>query len=305
MDRSRRLGTTPSDAPVPPASRLTVRPKKNRRKAGPPASLWSRVPRPRAVVVACGRMARRSLPLLGATAIGLVLAGGIWLGHRFVTTSDRFAITAIDIQISGASRLSADEIRAALPIAVGDNIFAADLDALEERVRHAQPWLARVEAHRVLPHTVVVEVREHAAAGIAAFDSEWYLVDTAGQPFMRVELVPDLPVVSGLSRADYERDPSGTSQMIAAALATVAAWQAQDTRPAIRELRIDEHHGLTLVTRDTGATIQVGALGTPIADRLRTFDAAWAELSEEERLHARAFHLDTQPDHVTVAFAKD
>jgi len=266
-------------------------------------SLWSRVPRPRAVADACGRLVRRSLPVLAATCALGVLAGAGWLGHRFVTTSSRFAIT--EIQIHGTSQLTADDVRAALPIAVGDNIFAADLDALEERVRHAQPWLARVEAHRVLPHTVVVEVREHAAAGIAAFDSEWYLVDTAGQPFMRVELVPDLPVVSGLSRADYERDPSGTSQMIAAALATVAAWQAQDTRPAIRELRIDEHHGLTLVTRDTGATIQVGALGTPIADRLRTFDAAWAELSEEERLHARAFHLDTQPDHVTVAFAKD
>src|SRR5262245_18916849 len=129
MDRSRRLGTTPSEAPVPPASRLTVRPKKNRRKAAPPVSLWSRVPRPRAVADACGRLARRSIPLLGATAILAVLAAGLWLGHRFVTTSDRFAITAIEI--AGEQRLSADDIRAALPIAVGDNIFTADLDAIE------------------------------------------------------------------------------------------------------------------------------------------------------------------------------
>ena len=303
MDRSRRLGTTPNDASVPAASRLTVRNKKNRRRMAPPASLWSRVPRPRAVADACGRLVRRSVPALAVAGVVAVLAGGVWLGQRFITTSPRFAIT--DIQIHGTSQLTAEDVRAALPIAIGDNIFAADLDALEERVRHAQPWLARVEAHRVLPHTIVVDVREHAAAGIAAFDSEWYLVDAAGQPFMRVELVPDLPVVTGLSRADYERDPGGTSQTIAAALATVAAWRAQGERPAIRELRIDEYRGLTLVTRDTGAAIQVGGLGTPIADRLRTFDAAWAELSEEERQRARAFHLDTQPDHVTVAFAKD
>jgi len=266
-------------------------------------SLWSRVPRPRAVADACGRLARRSIPLLGATAILAVLAAGLWLGHRFVTTSDRFAITAIEID--GARRLSADDIRAALPIAVGDNIFTADLDAIEADLLHAQPWLATADARRVLPHTIAVEVREHAAAGIVSFDGELYVVDSAGQPFMRVGSATDLAVVTGFSRADYARDAAVTSHTIGEALAALAAWSADATRPAIGELRVDAHQGLTLVARDTGATISVGALSAPLADRLRTFDAAWAELSESERQHARAFHLTSHPDHVTVAFAKD
>jgi cell division septal protein FtsQ len=266
-------------------------------------SLWSRVPRPRAVADACGRLARRSVPALVATAILGVLAGGLWLGHRFVTTSDRFAITGIEV--TGAERLSADDIRAALPVAIGDNIFTADLDAIEAELLHAQPWLANADARRVLPHTIVVDVREHAAAGIVSFDGELYVVDSAGQPFMRVGSAPDLAVVTGFSRADYARDATGTSHTIGEALAALAAWSADATRPAIGELRVDAHQGLTLVARDTGATISVGPLSAPLADRLRTFDAAWAELSESERQHARAFHLTSHPDHVTVAFAKD
>lgn len=266
-------------------------------------SLWSRVPRPRAVADACGRLARRAIPVLGATAILAVLATGVWLGHRFVTTSERFAITAIEIH--GAARLSADEIRAALPVAVGDNIFTTDLDAIEAELLRAQPWLATADARRVLPHTIVVDVSEHAAAGIVSFDSELYVVDSAGQPFMRVGSAPDLAVVTGFSRADYARDPAGTAHTIGEALAALAAWSADASRPAIGELRIDAHRGLALIARDTGAVIAVGPLAAPLADRLRTFDAAWAELSESERQRARAFHLTSYPDRVTVAFAKD
>jgi cell division protein FtsQ len=300
MDRSRRLGGTPNDAPQ--ASRLTVRAKKNRRRGASP-SLWSRVPRPRAVADACGRLVRRSVPALAVAGVVAVLVGGGWLGQRFITTSPRFAITEIDIR--GAAQLAPEEVRAALPVAIGDNIFAADLDAIEAELLHAQPWLATADARRVLPHTIIIDVTEHAAAGIAAFGNELYLVDASGQPFLRAEVVPDLPVVTGLTRDDYRHDPVGTAQTIAAALDVLATWRADPARPAIRELAVDAHHALTLRTRDSGAAIQVGVLGAPLADRLRTFDAAWAELSEEERARARAFHLTSHSDRVTVAFAKD
>ena len=69
MDRSRgggANGARPSPEPkVPAASRLTVKSRKNRKK---PSSMWSRMPRPRAIADACGRAARRSLPGLAATA---------------------------------------------------------------------------------------------------------------------------------------------------------------------------------------------------------------------------------------------
>src|SRR5678815_2210741 len=129
MDRSRRTTgargrTAPAEtgAPArpPPSWRLTLRGRKNRRR---PAPLWSRMPPPRALADACGRALRRSLPAAIAACALIGLAGTLWLGYRFVTTSSRYAITSIEIR--GVHRLSADEVRAALPVALGDNVFLA------------------------------------------------------------------------------------------------------------------------------------------------------------------------------------
>jgi cell division protein FtsQ len=306
MERSRRSGTnadTATPAGDPPASsRLNVR-RKNRRK---PASLWSRVasrrPSRREIVDACGRALRRSLPALAATcAIGIV-CGALWLGYRFVTTSPRFAIT--EIQVAGNARLSADEIRDAMPIAIGDNIFAADLASLGDALR-THPWIASAEVKRILPHTLTVEIREHEPAGLVAL-GELYLVDNHGRPFKRADLAAgdgeDLPIVTGLARDAYRKDPGDTADAIARALGVAAAWRAEAERPAIGEVYVDAHHALTLRTYDHAIAIQLGQGGpTPeLADRMRLFDAAWAELGEQERLRARAIHLDTR---VTISFA--
>lgn len=305
MDRSRRGGAgpaAPAAAEAPPAaSRLNVRAKKNRRK---PVSLWSRVPRPRVIVDACGHTLRRSLPAIAATCAITAAGSGLWLGYRFVTTSSRFAID--DIKVHGGARLSADEIRTALPVKVGDNVFTANLGQISDELR-SHPWIASAEAHRILPHTLIVEVREYEAVAMVML-GELYLVDAVGHPFKRAELeVGDgegLPIVTGVDRASYAADPTKTAQTITVALGALATWRASG-RPAIGEVSVDAHGGLTFRTYDHGTAIQLGTPGPELAARMHTFDTAWAELSDGERTHARAIHLDARPDHVTVAFAKD
>ncbi len=103
MDRSRRGGSKQDPAGVPEASRLTVRPKRNRKR---PVSLWARRPSRAQVIDACGRALRRSLPALVATSVLAAVGGGVFLGYRFVTTSERFAIETIDVH--GSSHLSID-----------------------------------------------------------------------------------------------------------------------------------------------------------------------------------------------------
>src|SRR5262245_9329103 len=99
MDRSRRAGTkrrdeTPSQSRLepPPASRLTVKARPNRRRAttGGTGTVWSRLPKPPVIADACGRALRRALPaLVGIGVLGAV-GGTAWAGYRFVTTSARF-----------------------------------------------------------------------------------------------------------------------------------------------------------------------------------------------------------------------
>lgn len=291
--------------PPPAASRLTVRARKNRRK---PAALWSRIPGPAVVANACGRALRRGVPAVVATVAVAAVGGGLWGGYRFVTTSERYAITAIEIR--GTRQLSADELRAQLPVQLGANVFTADLDAVDALVR-AQPWVDGVDVFRVLPDTLVVEITEHRAAAVALL-GEPYLVDRAGRVFKRARLAAgdgdELPVITGLDRAAYQRDPAGTATAIHGALGALDRWRSVPTRPAIGEIHLDTRGAVTLRTFDRGASIELGPvsdLAEPLATRLRTFDAAWAELGELERVRARAIHLDARADHVIVAFAKD
>src|SRR6476646_5244087 len=112
MDRSRRgtakTARASTESPVPAASRLTLRAKRNRRR---PGSVWSRLPQPRAVLVSCGRALRRAVPAMVASVAITGVGTGVWFGYRFVTTSERFAITAIEVQ--GEHHLTEDQVRAA------------------------------------------------------------------------------------------------------------------------------------------------------------------------------------------------
>ncbi|MEO8840195.1 MAG: FtsQ-type POTRA domain-containing protein [Kofleriaceae bacterium] len=301
MDRSRRKGS-PERTPEPPAaSRLTVRAKPNRKRV-PTTPLWARLPKPGMILNGCGRALRRGLPaIIGLVVVGAV-GGTAWAGYRFVTTSPRFAITAIEVH--GNHHVDPDQVRAALPIAVGDNVFAANVDSLTRGLT-ANPWIADASAHRILPHTLVIDIREHEAAAVAELGG-LYLVDPTGHPFKRVAddgVGPGLPIVTGLDRTAYLADPDATARTIASALGALTMWKTAADRPSVGEVHVDLHGALTLHTYDTATAIQLGSIDAGLAARMHTFDVAWAQLDDAERARARAIHLDPRLDHVTVAFS--
>ena len=299
MDRSQRGGPKGTSRP-PTSSRLTFRPQKKNRKK--PGSIWSRVPRPAQLADACGRMLRRSAPAAAGIAIVAAIGGGVWAGYRFVTHSPRFAITHIEVR--GNHHLATEQVLADLPAHVGDNVFATSLDGVVRELR-AEPWIAKAEAHRILPHTIVIDVVEHEPVAMAELGS-LYLVDAGGHPFKRAAIEADeganLPIVTGLDRAGYLADPDGTAAEIRGALAALATWRAAGDRPAIGEVHLDAHGALTLHTYDEATAIQLGATDRDVTSRMQTFDAVWAQLTDSERARALAIHLDSRPDHVTVAF---
>ena len=302
MDRSRRGGSKSERAAPPASSRLTLRPKRNRRR---PASVWSRLPDRGQALDACGRALRRSLPAIVATAVIVALGSSLWLGYRFVTTSERFAIATIEVR--GATQLSPEAIREALPVKVGDNLFVSDLDTVTAMVRR-DPWIRTARAHRMLPDTLVLEIEEHVAAALVQLGHELYLVDATGHPFKRAQLAlgegADLPIVTGLSKERARSAPDETAELVVRALGVLERWRGNALRPEISEVHVDPHHAITLRTYDRGVAIQLGAL-RELDTRLATFDAAWNELTDSERERVTALHLDARSDQVTVAFAKD
>ena len=299
MDRSRRGGTKQEP---PAASRLTVRRKQNRKR---PASLWSRVPDRGTVLDACKRTVRRAIPALAAIAIAIGIGLGAIAGYRFVTSSPRFAIQTIEIE--GTQRLAEDAVRASLPVKPGENIFTTDLGDVTRALR-TNPWVRSADAHRELPDTLVVEIREHVAVAVVQLGTELYLADEVGHVFKRADVpggeTEHLPIVTGIGRDEMRTAPHETGELITRALGVITRWRANVLRPEISEVHVDAHHAVTLRTYDRGVAIQLGAL-RELEARLPTFDAAWTELSDSERARVTALHLDARSDQVTVAFAKD
>jgi hypothetical protein len=294
--------------------------------------MWLRLPKPGAIADACGRAVRRSLSTVAAVVAVAAIGGGAWAGYRWLTTSPRFAITAITIH--GTHNVDPDDLRAALPIRAGDNVFAG-LDEVVRVVRK-NPWIAAAEVHRILPHTIAIEVREHTAAAVVDL-GERYLTDESGHPFKRAAFETQegdgLPLITGIGRASYLANPDAAAVTVKNAIAAADAWRIRPLarsdspaaradgdlrsrserterqggtadRPAVGEVHVDPHGAVTLYTLDQAIAIQLGAPG-PLDARMRTFDAAWAGLSDVERARARAIHVGARPDHVTVAFAKD
>ena len=301
MDRSQREGAGKTRSRPPSTSRLTVKARPNRRK---PGTFWSRLPKPAAIGSVCGRALRRSVPALVGAGVLAAVGGTAWAGYRFVTTSSRFAITTFEV--NGNKVLSDEQIVAALPARVGDNVFATDLDQLVGDLR-GNPWIASVEARRVLPQTIVVDVREHEATALVQLGG-LYLVDEQGHPFKRAELGSEdgagLPIVTGLDRTTYVANPEATAGQIRSALGALEAWREGGDRPSIGEVHLDSHGAQTLVTYEHAISIQLGTIDNALPMRMHTFDATWAELSDSERTRTRAIHLDARSDQVTVAFTK-
>jgi len=294
-----RGAPAPSRKRPPNSSRLTVKAKANRRLRQ--GSLWAQLPKPAVISDACGRALRRSLPALIGAGVLVAIGGTAYAGYQFVTTSSRFALSTIEVH--GNDKLSSDAVIATLPAHVGDNMFKTSLGEVVAELRQ-NPWVATATAHRELPHTLVVEIREHVPAAVVQLGT-LYLVDAEGHPFKRAELGAEdgagLPIITGLDREAFTTDPAGSAADVRNALAALARWRSEADRPSIGEVHLDTHGALTLVTYEQAIAIQLGTIDDGLGLRMQTFDATWNQLSPSERSRARAIHLDARPDHVTVA----
>ena len=312
MARSRPgAATEPAAAAPPSSSRLTMRARKNRRRAPAPTCGRASRRRARSPMRAAARCAARCRRSSRIAALGRDRRHGVVRGYRFVTTSPRFAITD-DRDPRQPPRSPDDADRARCRSHVGDNVFAD-----ERSTRVAAACCARTRGSRaptrtaMLPHT---------------------LVDRRPRARRRRARRPRRPLPRRRRRATRSSAPSSTpatapgcrSSPASTAPRTLAdpdgdrardrAARSPRSRPGARAATAPRSARSTSI-RAARSTLHTydGAHRDPArrARRRRspracdTFDAAWAELADAERARARAIHLDTRPDHVTVAFAKD
>jgi cell division protein FtsQ len=232
-------------------------------------------------------------PSVGKGLLAAVLTAGlIWGGielRAWALGSPHFQLR--EASFSGLTRASRAELVKLSGLAVGQNLFALDVAALEKAMLQ-HPWVRSVEVTRRFPATVSVEVVEHLPEALVVL-GDLYVLDGEGEPFKRVTPGDglDLPLVTGVERDAYVKEPAAVRERMKKAVAVTHAYAAlkPGRHERLSEVRVDGT-SLALVTV-TGQQVLLGEGNTEA--KLARLARVRRELSAKG-LAADVIHLENR-----------
>lgn len=173
----------------------------------------------------------------------------------YIVTADFLAICAI--HTSGCESVDCEKIAARAGIVRGRNIFFADV-ARTMRLLERDPLIRRAVVKRILPDTIEIKVEEHRAVAVLELDAPC-LVDGYGDVYFCTERHdPDLPVITGLSRAYVLANGERAAALLRSAIALIRGLRKRALigPGGAAGIHVDTSVGLTL--QDGGTQIFVG-----------------------------------------------
>jgi cell division protein FtsQ len=172
----------------------------------------------------------RSLALLGAAGAGAWFGGHA--GWDAARRSPYFLVR--HVEVGELARVERDEVLRLAGLAHPVGIFDFDPATAEQALR-THPWIRAAEVERKLPDGVRIRLTQREPAAVVAL-SGLYLVDAAGHPFVKpaADQLGGLPLITGLTRAEYEADPDEARARLVTAMSLARMYQmssAAATRP--------------------------------------------------------------------------
>jgi len=197
---------------------------------------------------------RRLLPLLVLTAAAWFAV--VVFSHWLLTTP-RFSVATVDVR--GASRVPPARILAAAAVEPGTSLFRLDPRAIAGRVA-AIPEIRRADVVREFPDRVVISVEERRpftlvhSGRLHWLDEEGRLLGASPEA-----VVPQVPVVSGLSDDEVASMRSAPSPKALAAIALIRVLLRTGSALAaeISEIDMSRKDGPVLYTVD-GVEVRLG-----------------------------------------------
>jgi len=195
----------------------------------------------------------------GVLAVLLAVSGGFIGLYGLMTGSDSLRIH--DIQVKGASSLSAESVIRRAGIQTGANILAVNLSKARRRLA-ADPWIAEARIIRSLPATIVIDIREHVPVAVLDWDGG-FLINSRRKIFKRLEATDglSLPVVSGLDLSDVDAAGRAVGPALNAALdviETAAIMGRRNPDLNVQTVAVDRDMGLTLLALGAIDEVRLG-----------------------------------------------
>lgn len=239
--------------------------------------------------------------VLGLTAAGVVVVAAVAMGAQagwtWAQNSPLFGLKGV--KWKGLSHGSASVLEAHLGLKLGDNVVRLSPSALEKQLA-LEPWVASAKVTRDFPDRLRIDVVEQVALATLSL-GDLYLVNADGLPFKRLQPGDhvSVPLVTGLSREDYQAHPADTLARVRLALEVIASFDRSPLAKteSLSEVRLDSD-GIAAVLGD-GVEARLGDQG--FAEKLERLLRVRKELKSRS-LEARVLRLDNRvrPNWVTV-----
>ena len=220
---------------------------------------------------------RRSRRLIGTAGAAVVVGAAVivWWGDGW--SLPEFEVGALGwdrldrVEVSGAVRLSPDQVRAWADVPMGTGLWSLDPDLIVSRVA-GRPWIRTVAIRKRFPGTLLIDVVERVPAAVARMERGWVLVDEEGRVIERTLLDRGFPRIVGAS----EKRPEG----LAAAASVLEGFRAAD--PAFlrgEDLVVDVAAPRDpIVTLPNGSRVRFGE--GDYADKWRRYVAVHADVAQ-------------------------
>lgn len=232
-----------------------------------------------------------------ALVAGSLVAGRVT--HRWATSTPRFG--AREIEVVGAQRTTRAAVLDAANIHDGRNVLSIDLRKSERAIAEL-PWVSRAQVARRLPGHVRIEIEEREAVAIVSSAGQ-YLCASDGTIFKRiVDGDPsDLPVITGIPRELFARDPELAKEHLRDALALLSdlAGSSLGGRVRVDEVHHETTGDLSMTLAGRGTYVWLGR--GPYRAKMARLSAILTEL-ERNHLDAAEIHLesDRHPERAAV-----
>jgi len=237
---------------------------------------------------------------IGAAIVIGASAGVAWGAKRYVTTSPRFAIKTVTVQ--GNVRSAPQDVARAGGIAVGDNVFALDLDRAGHDIER-DPWVKSARVTRKLPGTIELAITEHEPAALVSIEDKLFLAARDGEVFKEAapEDPMDLPLVTGVVASEVARDREGVEKSIVKALDLVdeLTKSALVSRYPVEEVHLENDGTLVAIVGRDAIALYLGK--PPYRGKLEQAERVFAELDKKKAAPSIVFlDNDNSPERVVV-----
>ncbi len=208
-----------------------------------------------------------------AVAALMTFSAGLLLG-TYVVLAQGGTFAVQQAEIEGNVNLTALDILQAAGVGTDSSLLTLPMQKVLKGLASV-PLVEQASVQRVWPHTIRIQVVERRPYVQAVVEGQIHMLDKDMHPFAPVRSMEtvDLPVISGLSKADIVEPDEEILELMQDARRLLDTLP-QGGLPAVgrlSEVHLDRVWGLSVIFSDLPATVRVGFGG---------FEAAWPRLEK-------------------------